>query len=87
MSPRIAHYSATISALNLRQARQSLSLGNNVNGIGLDIDKAVVVQAKKNIESWGLADQFKIHHENISSYSEKAGPFDLISLINILYYF
>jgi hypothetical protein len=29
MSPRIADYSATTSALNLRQARQSLSLGVN----------------------------------------------------------
>jgi 4-hydroxy-2,2'-bipyrrole-5-carbaldehyde O-methyltransferase len=67
--------------------RSVYELNNNVNGIGLDIDKAIVDQAKKNIESWGLADQFKIHHGNISGYSEKAGPFDLISLINILYYF
>ena len=67
--------------------RSVYELNSNTNGIGLDIDKAVVDQAKNNIETWGLSGQFEIHHGNISSYSEKAGPFDLISLINILYYF
>jgi cyclopropane fatty-acyl-phospholipid synthase-like methyltransferase len=67
--------------------RSVYEINSNANGIGLDIDKAVVDQAKNNINAWGLADQFKIHNGNISSFSEKAGPFDLISLINILYYF
>jgi 2-polyprenyl-3-methyl-5-hydroxy-6-metoxy-1,4-benzoquinol methylase len=67
--------------------RSVYEINSNANGIGLDIDKAVVEQAKNNINAWGLADQFKIHNGNISSFSEKAGPFDLISLINILYYF
>ena len=67
--------------------RSIYELNRNVNGIGLDIDKTVVDQAKNNIESWGLADKFEIHHGNISGFSEKTGPFDLISLMNILYYF
>ena len=67
--------------------RSVYEINSNANGIGLDIDKAVVDQAKNNINAWGLTDQFKIHHGNISSFSEKVGPFDLISLINILYYF
>ncbi|CAB5152653.1 hypothetical protein D3OALGA1CA_4713 [Olavius algarvensis associated proteobacterium Delta 3] len=67
--------------------RSVYELNSNVNGIGLDIDEAVVDQAKNNIKTWGLAEKFEIHHGNISSFSEKAGPFDLISLINILYYF
>jgi cyclopropane fatty-acyl-phospholipid synthase-like methyltransferase len=67
--------------------RSVYELNNNVDGIGLDIDEAVVDQAKNNIETWGLAEQFKIHHGNIFGFSEKAGPYDLISLINILYYF
>ena len=67
--------------------RSVYELNSNANGIGLDIDNAVVDQAKNNINIWGLADKFKIHHGNISSFSEKVGPFNLISLINILYYF
>ena len=67
--------------------RSVYKINNNANGIGLDIDEAVVHQAKNNINAWGLADQFKIHHGSISGFSEKTGTFDLISLINILYYF
>jgi len=67
--------------------RSVYELNSNANGIGLDIDEAVVDQAKNNIETWGLAERFEIHHGNISSFSDKTGPFDLISLINILYYF
>jgi len=67
--------------------RSVYELNNNVNGIGLDIDEAVVGQARNNIKTWGLAEKFEIHHGNISSFSKKTAPFDLISLINILYYF
>lgn len=67
--------------------RSVYEINNNANGIGLDIDKAVVNQAKNNINIWGLTDKFEIHQGDISSFSEKVGPFDLISLINILYYF
>lgn len=67
--------------------RSVYELNSNVNGIGLDIDEAVVDQAQNNIKTWGLAEKFDIQHGNISNLSEKTGPFDLISLINILYYF
>ena len=67
--------------------RSVYDINNNASGIGLDIDKGVVDQAKNNLDTWGITDRFEIHHGNISSFSEKAGPFDLISLINILYYF
>lgn len=67
--------------------RSVFEINGNANGIGLDIDKTVVDQAKNNINAWGLTDQFEIHHGNISSFSEQAGPFNLITLINILYYF
>ncbi|KPA11185.1 type 12 methyltransferase, partial [Candidatus Magnetomorum sp. HK-1] len=56
-------------------------INSNANGIGLDTDKAVVEQATNNIITWGLTNQFKIHHGDIYSLSEKNGPFDLISLI------
>jgi hypothetical protein len=64
--------------------RSVYEINNNANGIGLDIDKTVVDQAKSNINAWGLADQFKINRGNIFSYSEKTGPFNLISLIDEL---
>lgn len=67
--------------------RSVYEMNRHANGIGLDMDKAVVEQAKKNINAWGLADQFEILHGNIFEFSEEKGPFDLISLINILYYF
>lgn len=67
--------------------RSVYDINSNADGIGLDIDKAVVDQARNNITAWGLTDRFRIHHGDIYSLSERAGPFDLISLINILYYF
>ncbi len=60
--------------------RSIYDINSNANGIGLDIDKVVVDQAKNNITAWGLADRFKIQHGDICSFSEKVGPFDLISL-------
>ena len=59
----------------------------NADGIGLDIDKAVVDQARKNIAAWGLADRFTVHCRNACAFSEKKGCFNLVSAINVLYYF
>ena len=64
----------------------------NVNhaaiGIGIDIDEVVVEQARQNIEKWGLNDKFRIIAGDIRvSPDSLEGPFDLITLFNILYYF
>ena len=67
--------------------RSVYDINRNAKGVGLDIDEAVVDQAKNNISAWGLANRFKILHGDICNFSEKDGPFDLITLINILYYF
>ncbi len=57
-------------------------------GVGLDMDEAVVRQARKNIEEWGLKETFLVLQGNIRRPPEEiAGPFDLITLFNILYYF
>jgi len=57
-------------------------------GVGLDIDEAVVRQAKSNISAWGLSDRFEVFHGDVRHISGKiTGPFDLITLYNILYYF
>jgi SAM-dependent methyltransferase len=67
--------------------RSAYEINNNAKGIGLDIDPAVVDQAKANMASWGLADRFNIQHGNILDFKTDSGPFNLISLLNILYYF
>jgi 2-polyprenyl-3-methyl-5-hydroxy-6-metoxy-1,4-benzoquinol methylase len=57
-------------------------------GIGIDMDEVVVNQAKKNMEKWGLNDNFRIIEGDIRvSPDSLEGPFDLITLFNILYYF
>ncbi len=64
------------------------SANGSAAGFGLDIDAAAVRQAKDNILQWGLQDSFSIHQGDIRCLPEEvAGPFDLITLFNILYYF
>jgi cyclopropane fatty-acyl-phospholipid synthase-like methyltransferase len=64
------------------------SANQNATGLGLDIDDAVVRQAKDNIATWGLTDRFDILHGDIRHPPEEiVGPFELITLYNILYYF
>lgn len=59
-----------------------------VSGVGLDIDEAVAQQARHNILVWGLADRFKIICGDVRNVSQKiTGPFELITLCNLLYYF
>lgn len=60
----------------------------HASGVGLDIDEAVVQQARHNISAWGLSDRFEVLHGDVRHVSGKiAGPFDLITLYNLLYYF
>jgi len=60
----------------------------NTTGIGLEIDEAVVLQARENISKWNLNDRFKIIHGDIRNISgEIPGSFDVITLNNLLYYF
>ncbi len=68
--------------------RSTHDANGNATGIGLDIDEAVVRQARDNISSWGLTDRFDICHGDIRHLPEEiVGPFDLITLYSILYYF
>lgn len=59
-----------------------------VTGVGLDIDESVVRQAQDRIAEWGLGDSFSVFHGDILDPPGKIeGPFDLITLFNVLYYF
>ena len=68
---------------------QSIFQANsNATGIGIDIDAAVVGQAKQNIENWGLSDKFTIIAGDICSPPDGiGGTFDLITMYNVLHYF
>ena len=60
----------------------------HASGIGLEIDPAVANQARRNLEDWGLNDRFEIIEGDIRNPPvELKGPFDIITLFNILYYF
>ena len=57
-------------------------------GTGIDSNEAVSEQARLNMERWGLADRFRIVAGDVRVPSEPLeAPFDLITLLNILYYF
>ena len=68
---------------------QSIFYANaNATGIGIDIDAAVVEQAKQNLENWGLRGTFTIIAGDIRSPAQGIeGTFDLITLYNVLHYF
>ena len=60
----------------------------HATGFGLDIDTHVVRQAEANIAKWGLSERFRIVQGDVRHPSEPIhGPFDFITLFNILYYF
>ena len=68
--------------------KNAFEANKNTVGVGIDIDNEVVKQAKNNIEKWGLSDRFIIMQGDIrvTDVMDK-GPFDLITMYNVLYYF
>jgi SAM-dependent methyltransferase len=59
-----------------------------VSGIGIDMDRAVVEQARRNLVGWGIADRFTILDGDIRVPPPGlSGSFDLITMYNLIYYF
>ncbi|MBI5583943.1 MAG: methyltransferase domain-containing protein [Deltaproteobacteria bacterium] len=57
-------------------------------GIGVDVDPQVVEQGRSNMKAWVLGERFQIVAGDIRlAPGEAGGPFDLVTLLNILYYF
>ncbi len=57
-------------------------------GIGVDLDSAVIEQARHNLTEWQLADRFQVLLGDVRRPPpELTGTFDLITLYNIIYYF
>jgi cyclopropane fatty-acyl-phospholipid synthase-like methyltransferase len=74
--------------MRIRLLKSAFDANSHAHGVGLDIDEAVVQQARHNISAWGLSDRFQILHGDVRHVSRKiTGPFDVITLYNLLYYF
>ena len=73
------------SGIYLRYAAEA---NPQVTGVALDIQPSVVEQARANLTAWGVADRFHVLLADIRNPPpEVAGPFDLITLYNNVYYF
>lgn len=60
-----------------------------LSAVAIDMSDRVVALASANLAAWGLADRCRALHADIrdSNLAELAGPFDLITLHNNIYYF
>lgn len=59
-----------------------------VSGVALDMQQDVVLQARENLEEWGLGDRFDVLVADVRRPPEHlSGPFDLVTLYNNVYYF
>lgn len=58
-----------------------------LTGVGLELDPAVVKQARHNLEDWGLSERIQVLEGDIRSPGEIGCDFDLITMYNVVYYF
>jgi SAM-dependent methyltransferase len=73
------------SGLHLKTA---LDENPQARGVGLEVDPKVVLQAIENLERWGVADRLQIVQGDARHLPEEVGgPFDLILLLSVVYYF
>jgi cyclopropane fatty-acyl-phospholipid synthase-like methyltransferase len=72
------------SGLNLRMA---LTARPGSKGTGLEAESDVAIQARENLEAWGLADRATIVNADARTLPPEAdGPFDLVMLMSMVYY-
>ncbi|MBF0508521.1 MAG: class I SAM-dependent methyltransferase [Deltaproteobacteria bacterium] len=68
--------------------KTTYNANRNATGIGIDVDMVAAEQARQNINKWKLGDRFRIITGDIRVPADGLeGPFDLITLYNIMYYF
>jgi 2-polyprenyl-3-methyl-5-hydroxy-6-metoxy-1,4-benzoquinol methylase len=73
------------SGVFLKSARQA---NPKAVGLGLDMDPKVVEQAQGNLALWELGDGFEVVCGDIRQPPPQVtGPYDLITLFNLVYYF
>jgi 2-polyprenyl-3-methyl-5-hydroxy-6-metoxy-1,4-benzoquinol methylase len=59
----------------------------DLSGLGIDVDEAATRQAMQNMEKWKLQERFKIIKGDIRDLPDDIPHFDLITLVNVVYYF
>jgi 4-hydroxy-2,2'-bipyrrole-5-carbaldehyde O-methyltransferase len=60
----------------------------DATGLGIDLHDEVVEMAQLNVRRWGVADRFAVSRADIrEGTASLGGPFDLIFLLNNVYYF
>lgn len=68
--------------------KTALDRNPEVLGTGLEVDPGVVLQARENLEGWGVADRLSVLQGDVRHPPEEAeGPFDLVLLFSVVYYF
>ncbi len=73
------------SGVYLRHAAEA---NPQLTGLALDLQESVVQHAQANLRDWGVADRFRVLVADARRPPEElAGPFDLITLYNNIYYF
>jgi len=68
--------------------RTAIEANTKATGVGVDLDPAVVEEAVANVDRWGLNDRIAILAGDVRDQAVvEQGPFDLITLYNVIYYF
>lgn len=62
-------------------------INTRATGLGIEKDDEVADQAMENIRNWGLKERFEIIKGDIRDLPANHNSFDLITLINVVYYF
>lgn len=67
--------------------KSMIQINPDLSGLGIDIDNAAAGQAMQNMETWGLTERFEIIKGDIRDLPDDIPRFDLITLVNLVYYF
>jgi len=68
--------------------KHAVQINPRASGVGLDMQEDVIKLAGANLEAWGIDDRFKVIKADIRQpLPELAGPFDVILLLNNIFYF
>ncbi len=59
----------------------------DLTGLGIDADDAAAGQAIQNMKRWGLTEKFEIINGDIRDLPDDVSGFNLITLVNVVYYF
>lgn len=85
MEPRNVLELGCGSGIYLRHAAEA---SPQLIGFGVELDDIVAKQAAANLKEWRISDRFKILAADARKLpAELAGPFDLVTLYNNIYYF